>query len=151
MSSDAKKDLKRATLTVVWPAQAPSAFQAGPFLWPPAAGTQAGTQRPVVTLSSRTTLRVSLSTLRASTTVRIIARPPAGRLIAALRRTLTRGAFDKMVAPFIAQEQNEYFEALSRNEKWYARFIVVRMWILITYNVLAAFAASMLALFRRAD
>jgi hypothetical protein len=79
-----------------------------------------------------------------------IARPPAGRLIACLSRFLTRPAFERMIAPFIAQEQHEYYDALIRGEFWYARWIVVRMYLMIGYNVIAAVAASVINLVRRA-
>jgi hypothetical protein len=78
-----------------------------------------------------------------------IARPPAGRFIACLSRVLTRPAFERMIAPFIAQEQHEYYEALLHEEFWYARWIVVRMYLMIGYNVIAAAAASAINLVRR--
>jgi hypothetical protein len=79
-----------------------------------------------------------------------IARPPAGRLIRVLGRVLTRAAFEGMVGPFIAQEQHEYYEALLRGELGQAKWIVLRMYLLIGYNLFAAVAASLIRLVRRA-
>jgi hypothetical protein len=79
-----------------------------------------------------------------------IARAPAGRFISFLERLLTRPAFESVIAPFIAQEQHEYYEALLRNEPWYARWIVVRIYLSIGYNVIAAAAASVISLVRLA-
>jgi hypothetical protein len=79
-----------------------------------------------------------------------IARPPAGRLISVLGRVLTRHAFDTMIAPYIAQEQHEYYQALCRKEYGQARLITFRMHVLIWYNVLWAVASSIIHLVRRA-
>ena len=78
-----------------------------------------------------------------------IARPPAGRLIAALRCVLTAHAFDSMVAPYIAQEQHEYYEALLQKDDRQARIIAARMHLMIWYNVLCAIATSITRLIRR--
>lgn len=78
-----------------------------------------------------------------------IARDPAARLSNGLRRILTRSAFEGMIAPFIAQEQHEYYEALLRGEFRQAKWIVVRMYWMIGYNLVAAVAASLVRLLSR--
>ena len=87
--------------------------------------------------------------LRDAPSVRI-ARPPAGRLVSVLRHALTAAAFDGMIAPYVAQEQHEYYEALRRKEFRQARWIVVRMYLLVGYNVLCAVTSSITRLVRRA-
>jgi hypothetical protein len=79
-----------------------------------------------------------------------LARAPAGRLISALQRILTPTAFKGMIAPYIAQEQHEYYDALCRKEYRQARWIAVRMHLLVWYNVLSAVASSITRLVRLA-
>jgi hypothetical protein len=79
-----------------------------------------------------------------------IARPPAGSLVSALRFILTREAFQRMVAPCIADAHHEYFEDLLRKDLAHARWVVVRLYLTIGYNVLWAIVASITRLMRRA-
>jgi hypothetical protein len=79
-----------------------------------------------------------------------IARAPAARLVHCLDSFLTRPAFERMVAPFVAQEQEAFYEALAQKHRGQAVWIVVRMYLLIGYNVIAAMVASVIRLVRRA-
>lgn len=54
-----------------------------------------------------------------------------------------------MIAPYIAQEQHEYYEALVRKDIRHARWIVARIYLLIGYNVLCALVASATRSIRR--
>jgi hypothetical protein len=79
-----------------------------------------------------------------------LARPPAGKLISLLNRILTPNAFRGMIAPYIAQEQHEYYEALVRREHRQAKWVVVRMYLLISYNVVCALVSMIPGLLKRA-
>jgi hypothetical protein len=78
-----------------------------------------------------------------------LARPPAGRLISTLRFILTEQAFERMIAPFVAQEQNAHYEALLRKDFRLARWIAFRMYLMIGYNVFCAATTSVTRLIRK--
>jgi hypothetical protein len=73
-----------------------------------------------------------------------IARAPAGRLESALRFILAREAFQRIVAPCIADAHHEYFEDLLRKDLAHAQWVVVRLYLTIGYNVLWALVAPAL-------
>jgi hypothetical protein len=75
--------------------------------------------------------------------VRLV-RPPAGRLISKLERLMPAAAFNAMVAPYFAQEQHEYYEALKRKDYHQARRIEIRMHLTVWYNVICAVLESRL-------
>jgi hypothetical protein len=74
-----------------------------------------------------------------------IAKMPAMRLVSGLKWLLTSKAHSRIVAPLVAQEQHEYYEALVRGDKWLARWIAARMYLLILCNTLWAVVAPLLA------
>ena len=55
-----------------------------------------------------------------------------------------------MVAPRIADAHHEYFEDLLRKDLAHARWVVVRLYLTIGYNVLWALVASITRVIRRA-
>jgi hypothetical protein len=79
-----------------------------------------------------------------------LARPPAATMISVLNRILTATAFQSMIAPYIAQEQHEYYEVLLRKNYRAARWIEIRMHLLIGYNVACALASMVTGLLKRA-
>lgn len=74
-----------------------------------------------------------------------IARMPAMRLVSGLKWLLTPQAHSRIVAPLVAQEQHEYFEATQRGDKRLAWWIGKRMYLLILWNTFWAFLAPLLA------
>lgn len=74
-----------------------------------------------------------------------IARPPATRMVSGLRFLLTRNAYSRIVAPLVAQEQHEYFEAILRGDERLAWWIGKRMYVLIVWNTFWAFLAPLFA------
>ena len=84
-----------------------------------------------------------------------IARAPAGRLISVLRFVLTRAAYERIFAPYIAQEQHEHYEALLRKEFRRAGFIVARMYLgtifIAARTFVAPFVALLATLFTRSN
>jgi len=109
----------------------------------PSAGT--------IEFKSVSTGKVAMRANLRVTSVRI-ARMPATNLVASLRWLLTPKAYSRIVAPLIAQEQHEYYEALLRHDRWLTRWIEARMYLLILWNTLWAFIAPLLAgVFRGVD
>lgn len=80
-----------------------------------------------------------------------LARPPAARLVSALKWLLTPKAYSRIVAPLLAQEQHEHFEAISRGDEWLARWIVARLYVLIVCNALRAVVVPIVQIFRSAN
>lgn len=80
-----------------------------------------------------------------------LAKPPAARFVSALRWLLPKQSYAEIVAPVVAQEQREIYEAILHDDMPRARWIVVRMYVLICYSVLLALLASITKLFRGAD
>lgn len=76
-------------------------------------------------------------------------RAEAGRPLEGLRLLMTRNAYETMVAPFIAQEREEYRRAMQRREHRHARWIAVRMYLLISYNAFSGIASSVVRLIIR--
>jgi hypothetical protein len=72
--------------------------------------------------------------------------PQAGRLLEGLRFLMTDNAFDTMIAPFIAQEREEHCQAMQRGDHRHARWIIVRMHLLISYNATSGIASSIVRL-----
>lgn len=82
--------------------------------------------------------------------VQQLERPPASGLISALKRILTCVAFDRIIAPYVAQEQHEYYEALVRKDLQQAKWIRVRMYLLLTWLSFRAFVSPVIRLITRA-
>lgn len=76
--------------------------------------------------------------------------PPATRLVSGLKWFLTPNAYSRIVAPLVAQEQHEYFEAIRQGDECLARWIGARMYLLITWGALWACLAPIAKVFRRA-
>jgi hypothetical protein len=70
----------------------------------------------------------------------------AGRLLEGLRLLMTGNTYETMIAPFIAQEREEHYQAVQRREHRHAQWIVVRMYLLISYNALSGIASSVAGL-----
>jgi hypothetical protein len=79
-----------------------------------------------------------------------IERPPASRFISVLGRFLTRAAFDRIIAPYVSQEQHEYYEALLRKDLPQAKLIRRRMYCLLVWLTVQAFVSPVIRLFTRA-
>lgn len=79
-----------------------------------------------------------------------IARPPAMLLIRFLRLVLTKIAYQKIIGPYLAQEQHEYYEALLRREYGQARWIIVRMYVLTVTTVVKALISPIIQLLKGA-
>ena len=80
-----------------------------------------------------------------------LAKPPATQLVSALRWLLTEAAYTRIVAPLVAQEQHEYYEAIRCGDTVRTRWIAVRMHVLIAYCVMLALLAPISRLFRSAS
>jgi len=63
---------------------------------------------------------------------------------------LTRAAFDRIIAPYVAQEQHEYYEALLQNDLQQAKWIRFRMYLLLTLISFRAFVSPVIRLIMRA-
>ena len=70
----------------------------------------------------------------------------AGRLLEGLRLLMTRNAYETMIAPFIAQEREEHYQAMQRLQHRHALWIIVRMHLLIGYNAFSGIASSIIGL-----
>jgi len=79
-----------------------------------------------------------------------IEHPPATNYISILKSILTRGSYDRIVAPYIAQEQHEYYEALLKKDMQQAKVIKIRMYLLLTWLSFQAFVSPVICLFTRA-
>ena len=64
---------------------------------------------------------------------RRIEHPPATRYISMLKSVLTHGAYDRIIAPYVAQEHHEYYEALLQQDMRQAKVIRARMYSLLTW------------------
>ncbi|MFI4869432.1 MAG: hypothetical protein ACHQDD_08785 [Steroidobacterales bacterium] len=71
-----------------------------------------------------------ISRMRQGTPPRIV-RPPGARLGDVLSFLLTRRAYEKIVAPVVADAQYEYMEAVAAGHELHARWIAVRLYIII--------------------
>jgi hypothetical protein len=60
-----------------------------------------------------------------------VVRPPGARLGHALSILLTRRAYEKAVAPVIADAQHEYLEAVGAGHNLHARWIAVRLHFIV--------------------
>jgi hypothetical protein len=89
-------------------------------------------------------------TITTATPIRRIERPLANGLISVLRRVLTRAAFDRIIAPYVAQEQHEYYEALLRKDLEQAKLIRIRMYFLLSRISFRAFVSPVIRLITRA-
>jgi hypothetical protein len=69
-------------------------------------------------------------------------RPPAQSLRALLALLMPRKAYERIIRPYFADEFHEYCEALRVGDRRRALVIVVRMHMMIWYNVVAAIVAS---------
>jgi hypothetical protein len=81
---------------------------------------------------------------------RRIEHPPATRYISMLKSVLTHGAYDRIIAPYVAQEQHEYYEALLQNDMRQAKVIRARMYLLLTWLSFRAFVSPVIRLITRA-
>ena len=79
--------------------------------------------------------------------IKIVTLPPGFRLAEVLRFLLTRKAFERFVAPTIADMQEEYVDALVAGRIWHARWIAVRGHLLVIPGWLYAFFAGKLSEF----
>lgn len=66
------------------------------------------------------------------------AKPPATRFVSALRCLLTENAYARIVAPLVAQEQHEYYEAIRCGNEKRARWVEGRLYLLLIWIVLRA-------------
>jgi hypothetical protein len=78
-------------------------------------------------------------------------RPPAAGVTSALRCVLTCAAYDKVILPYVAQEQHEYIEALTAGDSRQARLIKVRMYLLLVGLVVRALAFPLVRMFHSAS
>ena len=69
-------------------------------------------------------------------------RPPGYRLTAILSFLLTASAFGRYVAPVVADMQYEHAAAAFAGQRWRARWIVIRCYLLVIPNWLYAFFAG---------
>ncbi len=70
---------------------------------------------------------------------------PGYRLATAAKFLLTRAAFKRYVAPVIADMQEEYIQDIVSGREGHARWIAVRVWLLVIPGWLCAFVAGKLA------
>jgi hypothetical protein len=77
-----------------------------------------------------------------------LARAPAAGLERLLRFVLTPGSFQRMVAPAIADAQHEYYEDLLRKNYAHARWVMIRLRVLICWNVICAVVPQVTRLFK---
>jgi hypothetical protein len=103
-----------------------------------------------VTLQSTISVKAAL-TAEVTRTAPRIARAPAARLVSVLSFVLTRSAYERIIVPYIAQEQHEHYEALLRKEFRRASFIVARMYLLTILICMRALVAPLAKLFTRSD
>ena len=82
-----------------------------------------------------------LQILKAAHPVRIM-HPPGARLGHVLGFLLTRRAFDKLVAPVIADAQHEYVEAVAAGHDRHARWIAIRLHFIVWYGWVYGLFAS---------
>ena len=75
-----------------------------------------------------------------------IEHPPATRYISILKSLLTHNAYAKIIAPYVAQEQHEYYEALLHKNPHQAKVIRIRMYLLLTWLSLRAFVSPVIRL-----
>jgi Domain of unknown function (DUF4880) len=74
-----------------------------------------------------------------------IASPPGNRLAHAAKFLLTPNAYKRYVAPVIADMQQEYADAVAAGRPHYARWIALRVYLLIVPGWLHALVAGRLA------
>lgn len=88
-----------------------------------------------------------VSTTDAPTVAPRIEHPPASRFISVLGRFLTCPAFDRIIVPYVSQEQHEYYEALLRKDLPQAKLIRRRMYCLLVWLTVQAFVSPVIRLF----
>jgi len=76
-----------------------------------------------------------------------IARAPAGRLTAVLGFIFTGPAYERIIAPYIAQEQHEYYDALLQRSYGRAKYIVWRMRLMAILLSIRPLVAALVRLF----
>ena len=79
-----------------------------------------------------------------------IEHPPATRYISILRSALTDGAYSRIIAPYVAQEQHEYYEALLQKDTRQAKVIKTRMYLLLTWLSFRALVSPVIRLIKGA-
>jgi hypothetical protein len=119
----------------------------GPSSITPLAGTL--TLRAVAVSTSSATATLTLTRAEAPS-VRI-ARPPATRLISVLSSVLVKSYFDRVIAPYIAQEQHEHYEALLRKDFRQARVVGARMYPMIFWIIFRSIVAPVIRLITRGE
>lgn len=78
-----------------------------------------------------------------------LARPPATGLVSLLKFVLTAAAYNRMVAAYVSQEQHAYYEALQRHDSRQARWIQIRMYVLLVGITCRAFISPVIRLITR--
>lgn len=82
---------------------------------------------------------------------RVLTKPPGYRLGRILSFVLTKKTYENLVVQVILDERDEHAEALAEGQKWKARFITCRLWVLVLVSLMAAACASTISkLFPRA-
>ena len=77
-----------------------------------------------------------------------LARAPAWRLVRVLQLVFTRNAYQRVIAPTIADLQYEYYEALGRKDDALARWVRIRGIVLIWWNIFSAIVVPVIRFFR---
>lgn len=74
--------------------------------------------------------------------------PPAATFISWLKWLLPHRSYTKIVAPLVADEYYEYYDALKRHDEKLARWIRIRMYILLAWSTVMAFVSPIAKVFR---
>ena len=111
----------------------------------------AGATSPHGVAASSATITGTLTLVIHAAPVPRIARPPATRLISVLGSVLVKSFFDRVIAPYIAQEQHEHYEALLRRDFTQANIIGARMYPMIVWIILRSIVAPIILLITRGE
>jgi hypothetical protein len=79
------------------------------------------------------------------------ARPPATRTTTVLRCMLTHATHDRVILPYVAQEQHEYSQALLAGDSRKASIIRVRMYLLLVGLVARTLILPLMRIFQSAS